>query len=201
MRTTREKRLSALMVPVILGMLVFISIDVWAANPEGLLKEAIHWGVSADFFDPAITGSHISTFTLYLFHDALLKPMAGGNYTPCLAESWEISPDAKVYTFNLRKGVKFHNGDPLTAEDVIFSFWRYKGDQAKSIQGKIEKVEAVNPYRVRFHFKESFPDFLDYHLPGSTTIGWVGPLELTRFCGRVSAWEADLLTPPLETNG
>jgi peptide/nickel transport system substrate-binding protein len=60
--------------------------------------------------------------------------MAEGNYIPCLAESWEMSPDAKVYTFNLRKGVKFHNGDPLTAEDVIFSFWRYKGDQAKSIQ-------------------------------------------------------------------
>jgi len=183
MRTTRGKLLLAVMVPAILGMLVFMSVDGSAANPEGLLKEAIHWGVSADFFDPAITGSHISTFTLYLFHDALLKPMPEGSYTPCLAESWEISPDAKVYEFNLRKGVKFHNGDPLTAEDVIFSFWRYKGDQAKFIHGKIEKLEAVNPYRVRFHFKESFPDFLDYHLPGSTTIGWVVPKKYVERVG------------------
>jgi len=71
--------------------------------------------------------------------------------------------------------VKFHNGDIMTSEDVVFSFWRYKGREAKLIHGQTEKVEAVNPHLVRFHFKESYPDFLDYHLPGSTTIGWVVP--------------------------
>ena len=157
--------------------------QVLAAPPQGVLKEAIHWGISADWFDPAITGSYMSNFTLYLVHDALLKPMPEGTYTPCLAESWKITPDAKVYEFQLRKGVKFHNGDTLTAEDVIFSYWRYKGPEAKFIHGKTEKVEAVNPHLVRIQFKEPFPDFLDYHLAGSTTIGWVVPKKYVEKVG------------------
>jgi peptide/nickel transport system substrate-binding protein len=120
---------------------------------------------------------------LYLFHDALLKAMPDGLYTPSLAESWTISPDARVYEFKLRKGVKFHNGDTMTAEDVIFSFWRYKAAQAKFIQDKTEKVEAVNPNLVRFQFKEPFPEFLEYLLTGSTTIGWVVPKKYVEKVG------------------
>ena len=113
----------------------------------------------------------------------LVKVMPEGLYTPSLAESWTVSPDAKVFEFKLRKGVKFHNGDAMTAEDVIFSFWRYKGGNAKMIHGKTEKVEAVNPYLVRFQFKESFPDFLDYFLAGGGTIGWVVPKKYVEKVG------------------
>jgi ABC-type transport system substrate-binding protein len=90
-----------------------------------------------------------------------------GTFTPNLAESWAISPDTKVYEFKLRNGVKFHNGDTLTAEDVVFSFWRYKAAQAKLIHEKVEKVEGVNPHLVRIRFKEPFPDFLEYLMPGA----------------------------------
>ncbi len=158
------------------GMVFGSSVDVPAAAPSGVLKQAIHWGLSADWLDPSTNPGLISSqITLYLFHDALLKSMPEGNFTPSLAESWTISPDAKVYEFKLRKGVKFHNGDPFTAEDVVFSFWRYKAAQAKMIQGKTEKVEAVNPYLVRFQFKEPFPDFLEYFLPGGSGICWIVP--------------------------
>jgi peptide/nickel transport system substrate-binding protein len=64
---------------------------------------------------------------LYALHDALLKPMPAGLLTPCLAESWTESPDGLIYDFKLSQGVTFHNGDPLTAADVVFSFQRYKG--------------------------------------------------------------------------
>jgi peptide/nickel transport system substrate-binding protein len=158
-----------------LAVLSFTGSAVLAAPPQGVLKEAIHWSISADWFDPAITGNYMSIFNLSLIHDALLKPMPEGTYVPCLAESWEISPDAKVYEFRLRKGVKFHNGDEMTAEDVVFSFWRYKGMESKFIHGRTEKVEMVTPYLVRITFKVPFPDFLDYHLSGITTIGWVVP--------------------------
>ena len=158
------------------GMLTFGSAPAQSAPPAGVLKEAIHWGLSADWLDPATNPGLVpSQITLYLFHDALLKPMPDGTYSPCLAEAWSVSSDSKVYEFKLRKGVKFHNGDPLTAEDVIFSFQRYKASQAKIIQGKTEKVEAVNPHLVRFTFKEPFPDFLESLLPGATAIGWVAP--------------------------
>jgi peptide/nickel transport system substrate-binding protein len=150
--------------------------DAQAAPPAGTLKQAIHWGLSADWLDPATNSSLVpSQVVLYFLHDALLKPMPDGNFSPCLAESWTISPDAKVYEFKLRQGVKFHNGDPLTAEDVIFSYWRYKAGQAKIIHDRTEKVEAVNPHLVRIRFKEPFPDFLEYLLPGATTIAWIAP--------------------------
>jgi len=172
----QNTRFGGLWALVILGTVLLGTTGARAASPQGVVKQAIHWGISADWLDPS-TASYVTTANhpLYLFHDALLKAMPEGNYTPCLAESWNISPDFKVYEFKLRKGVKFHNGDIMTAEDVVVSFWRYKAALAKFFHGRTEKVEAVNPNLVRFHFKEPFPDFLDYFLPGATTIGWVVP--------------------------
>lgn len=128
-RKTMFWRLWAL---AILGAVLLGTPGTWAASPQGVMKQAIHWGLSADWLDPS-TASYVTTANhpLYLFHDALLKAMPEGNYTPCLAESWNISPDFKVYEFKLRQGVKFHNGDTLTAEDGVFSFWRYKAALAK----------------------------------------------------------------------
>ena len=64
---------------------------------------------------------------LYALHDAMVKPMPGNLQAPCLAESWSASEDGLTYEFVLRKGAKFHNGEPVTAEDVKFSFERYRG--------------------------------------------------------------------------
>jgi len=179
----RETRFWRLWVLAILGAVLLGASGAMAA-PQGVMKQAIHWGLSADWLDPATGSFGVSQhLTMYLFHDSLVKAMPEGLYTPSLAESWTVSPDAKVYDFKLRKGVKFHNGDTMTAEDVIFSFWRYKAISAKYIQGKTEKVEAVNPYEVRFHFKEPFPDFLEYLIVGSTTIGWITPKKYVEKVG------------------
>ena len=180
MRGIREGQLLAITLAV-LGMFLFSSAKISEAAPEGVLKQGIHWSISADWLDPATAGYTVSAnLPLYLFHDALVKPMPDGWYSPCLAESYTVSPDAKVYEFKLRQGVKFHNGDAMTAEDVVFSFWRYKASNAKFIHGKTEKVEAVNPYLVRIQFKEPFPDFFDYLLPGSI-INRLGGAE--KICG------------------
>lgn len=183
MEKGRKKSLWKIMMVVILGIFLFPSSDA-QGKPEGVLKQAIHWSISADWLDPATGSLPLSAYLpLYFFHDALLKPMPDGLYTPCLAESWTISPDSKVYEFTLRKGVKFHNGDPMTAEDVVFSFWRYKAANAKIIQNRAEKVDAVNPYLVRIQFKEPFPDFLEYLLPGVSSIGWVVPKKYVEKVG------------------
>ncbi|MEW6333048.1 MAG: ABC transporter substrate-binding protein, partial [Thermodesulfobacteriota bacterium] len=175
-RPSRNRWLAITWVLVFGGFFCIGAGSAQAASPAGVMKQAIHWGISADWLDPATCGNPISAhLPMYLFHDSLLKAMPEGNFTPSLAESYTISPDAKVYEFRLRKGVKFHNGDPLTADDVVFSFGRYRGAQAKNIQGKIEKIEAINPLLFRIQFKESFPDFLEYLVPGVTTIGWVVP--------------------------
>ncbi len=182
--TDRRKRLFSVAMGLAAGGMLLLPPVGFSAPPQGTLKQAIHWSISADWLDPATCGFAVSAhLPLYLFHDALVKAMPEGNLTACLAESWSISPDSKVYEFRLRKGVKFHNGDPLTAEDVVFSFRRYKAAQAKTVQAKTEKIEAVNPHLVRFHFKEPFADFLEYLAPSVTTIGWVVPQKYVEKVG------------------
>ena len=111
------------------------SLTLRAASPHGTLKIANHWTISRDWIDPSTTTSGtFAVLPLYFYHDALLKAMPEGHYTPCVAESWIISPDFKVYEFKIRKGVKFHNGDEVTADDVVFTFKRYKGVASKLIQ-------------------------------------------------------------------
>jgi peptide/nickel transport system substrate-binding protein len=175
MKTIKRRWVGIVSVLAVAGILLMPAGNVYAA-PQGVLKQAIHWSFSADWLDPSMGSFPIPAYhPLYLFHDALLKPMPGGLFTPSLAESWTISEDSKTYEFKIRKGVKFQNGDALTADDVVFTIKRYKGANAKTILGRIEQVEAVNPFLVRIRFKESFPDFLEYMLPGATTIAWIVP--------------------------
>ena len=79
---------------------------------------------------------------LYALHDSLVKAMPGNGMAPSLAESWSVSPDGLVYEFVLRKGVKFHNGDPVTAEDVKFSFERYRGASSKPLDRKSTRLNS-----------------------------------------------------------
>ena len=98
----------------------------FAAGPDGQLTWAVHISLAPTYFEPAETPGLITPFMIYYaLHDALVKPMPGNPQAPSLAESWSVSPDGLAYEFVLRRGVKFHNGDPVTAEDVKFSFERY----------------------------------------------------------------------------
>src|SRR5947208_8267285 len=99
-----------------------------AAGPQGQLTWGVHVSLSPVWFDPAETSGLITPFmVLYALQDAMVKPMPGNVLTPSLAESWSASEDGLTYDFVLRNGPKFHNGDPVTAEDVKFSFGRYRG--------------------------------------------------------------------------
>src|SRR5512138_95777 len=98
------------------------------AAPEGQMTWAVHISLAPTWFDPAETSGIITPFmVLYALHDAMLKPMPGNPVAPSLAEGWTASPDGLSYEFTLRRGVQFHNGDPVTAEDVKFSLGRYRG--------------------------------------------------------------------------
>src|SRR5438132_795045 len=96
------------------------------AGPDGQMTWAVHVSLAPTWFDPAETPGVITPFMfLYALHDALVKPMPGNPMAPSLAESWSASRDGLTYEFALRKGVRFHNGDLLTADDVQFSFEQY----------------------------------------------------------------------------
>src|SRR2546422_9943754 len=84
---------------------------------------------------------------LYALHDALVKPLPERAMASSLAESWSTSHDGLVYEFVLRKGATFHNGEPVTAEDVKFSFDRYRGISARVLKEKVAAVETRSEER------------------------------------------------------
>ncbi len=147
-----------------------------AGGPEGQMTLAQTISFAPRWFDPAEAEGIITPFIFYYaLHDALVKPMPGKPLAPSLAESWSASADGLTYEFVLRKGVKFHNGDSLTAEDVKFSFERYKGAAAKTLKDRIAAVEIVDPHRVRFRLKRAWPDFMTFYGTPATGAGWIVP--------------------------
>jgi peptide/nickel transport system substrate-binding protein len=147
-----------------------------AAAPEGTLTWGIHVTLAPRWLDPSDTEAFITPFmVLYAIHDALVKPMPAGDNTPSLAESWTVSKDGLTYEFLLRRGVKFHNGEPVTAEDVKFSFDRYRGAAAKLLKDRVREVQIVDPVRVRFHLKEPWPDFMTFYGTSATGAAWIVP--------------------------
>jgi peptide/nickel transport system substrate-binding protein len=168
----RKTLAGALLCATLAGVLVGVAGA--QAKPEGEMRWALYVTVPPAWLDPGEVQGFITPFwILYALHDALVKPMPGNIMTPSLAESWALSPDQRTYEFKLRQGLKFHNGDPFTAEDVKFSFLRAKS--ARILKEKVRDVEIVDPYRVRFHLREPFPDFMAFYGTLATAAGWVVP--------------------------
>ena len=155
-----------------------------AAAPEGQVTYAFHVTLAPRWLDPGETESAITPFkVLYAVHDALVKPMPGGQTTPSLAESWSMAPDGTSYTFVLRQNIKFHNGEPVTAEDVKFSFDRYKGGAAKLLKEKVKDVQVVDARRVKFVLNQAWPDFMTFYGTTATGAGWVVPKKYVEKVG------------------
>src|SRR5438445_4116697 len=151
-------------------------------KPEGEMRWAIYVTLAPQWFDPAEVLGQITPFwVLYAMHDGVVKPMPGNLMTPSLAESWTVSADQRVYEFKLREGLKFHNGDPFTADDVKFSFQRSK--VGKVLKDRVREVEVVGASRVRFHLHEPFPDFMAFYGTLATGAGWIVPRKYVEKVG------------------
>ena len=152
------------------------------AKPEGEMRWALYVTLAPAWFDPGeVVGLLTPFWVLYALHDAVVKPMPGNLMAPSLAESWTVSDDQLTYEFTLRQGVKFHNGDAFTAEDVKFSFLRCKG--AKILRDKVRDIEIVDPYRVRFHLHEPWPDFMAFYGTLATGAAWIVPKKYVEQVG------------------
>jgi len=144
--------------------------------PAGEAVMAWHVTLAPAWFDPSTAPPQITPFgMLYAIHDALVRPLPGQKMGSSLAESWTESPDGLVYEFKLRRGVKFHNGDPVTAEDVKFSFERYQGTAGKELKARVQGVEAPDLLTVRFQLREPWPDFMTVYGTTASAAGLVVP--------------------------
>ena len=164
---------------ILLGLLIVGASNGAVAaqgQPEGQLTVAFDASIAPTFLDPAETPGIGTPFTfLYAMHDALIKPLPGNDTAPCLAESWKESADGLSYEFKLRPGLKFHNGDPFTAEDVKFTFHRYRGASAKLLHERVKSVDVLDALRVRFVLDRPWPDFLLFYATPATGAAWIVP--------------------------
>src|SRR5881398_717531 len=155
-----------------------------AAPTDGTLVVGVHVTLVNRWLDPGDTEGLITPFmVLYPLHDALVKPMPAGRNTPSLAESWSQSRDGLSYDFVLRKGTKFHNGEPVTAEDAKFSFERYKGSGAKLLKERVKEIQIVAPNRARIVLREPWPDFMAFYGTSATGAGWIVPKKYVEKVG------------------
>ncbi|MBR5571779.1 MAG: ABC transporter substrate-binding protein [Oscillospiraceae bacterium] len=111
-----------------------------------------------DSLDPHAAASAGTREVVFNIYEGLVKTGPTGELLPAVAESYKVSEDGLVYTFTLREGVKFHNGEPVTAEDVIYSLNRcaeHSGDSAlKSAFSAIRDLQAIDEKTVTFRLDQ-----------------------------------------------
>lgn len=151
---------------------LFSNIAHAAPQRGGHFKLGIGAGSTTDSLDPATYVDSYMQSLGHALHGYLTEVNNKGELVGELAESWEVSQDAKVWTFKLRQGVIFHNGKALEAEDVVNSINHHRGENstsaAKGIVSAIEDIKADGKATVVFRLKGGNADFAylldDYHL-------------------------------------
>ncbi len=183
-RRTRIRLTRTLVILALPALWAAAVVSAAAAAPTGQMTWAVHITLAPRWLDPSDNEGAITPFlTLYAVHDALLKPMPAGPITPSLAESWSMSPDGLVYDFVLRNGPRFPNGEAVTADDVKFSFERYRGANAQLLKAKVKEIRIVDPRRIQFHLKEAWPDFITFYGTTATGAGWIVPKKYVEAVG------------------
>lgn len=140
-----------------------------AHNPDSIVRWTEDWPT---YIDPAVGNDFSDSMALVNLYDSLVFPQLDGSIIPWLATEWTISPDSLTYTFKLRNDVKFHNGDQLTANDVVFTaerfltigqgysyMFRTKDQDGKIISG-IDTVKALDDYTVEIKLVKPFAPFI-----------------------------------------
>jgi len=160
MRLSRRQRLAMVMA----GVLSLVLVGMASAEPKGKLVMGV-----PDLGGERLDYSRFSGTTNQELSRAINRHLIQfgyeGEYVPGTADSWKTSPDGKVWDLFLRKGVKWHNGDTLTAQDVVFGVERMKRPEIRAgvfvaqLYNNLVRVEAVDDYHVRYTFKAPFPVF------------------------------------------
>ncbi|MGJ8583687.1 MAG: ABC transporter substrate-binding protein [Marinosulfonomonas sp.] len=144
-----------------------------AAGPikGGTIKLGVQGGSTTDTLDPALTTNSTGTAVLRLWGEPLVELAPDGGLEPKVAESFEASPDAKVWTFTMRPGVTFSDGKACTAEDVVATLTRHAGEDSKSgalglLRGIVKMTADGNKVVIELDGPNADLPYLltDYHL-------------------------------------
>ncbi|HEY3231495.1 MAG TPA: ABC transporter substrate-binding protein, partial [Roseiflexaceae bacterium] len=135
-----------------------------AAGAGNTLTYALGFDLD-DTMDPQVTNFDSTIRVTLNICEPLVWEPEPGKFVPGLAESWEISPDAKTYTFKLKQGVKFHDGTPFNADAVKFTFDRVIAEETKAGQshdqlGPYDHTEIVDDHTVKVVMKQGYAPLL-----------------------------------------
>jgi peptide/nickel transport system substrate-binding protein len=176
--------------PILTGPLAKLEIkdaqiEATRAKPKGTLTIGMHFALDPGWLDPlehsyAVTQQKYD----YLVNDAMIKGMPQGEVVYSLAEHAEMAADFRRAAFRLRPGLKFHDGHPLTAADVKWTYENFKGAYAKLFREKLEHIQVVDDRTIVVHFKEPFVEFMDLYNGSVTGIGWIVPRHYYEKVGR-----------------
>src|SRR5215471_1083575 len=139
-------------------VLAGIALGVVVSAAPALAQTTLRIGLAEDpdNLDPTTAGSYVGRIVLAGLCDKLFDIDEDLNVVPQLALSHETSADGKTVTIKLRPGVKFHDGEPLTAEAAKYSLDRHltmKGSYRKPEIGTIDSVEVTGPLTIALHLK------------------------------------------------
>lgn len=155
-----------LMIGLALGLLVGLSLPAEGASDKPKRGGTLRLAIRKDLVlkNPLVRTRSTDHLIRHLMFESLLGLDHQGRIQPNLAESWEVSKDGKLYTFNLRKGVKFHDGQEMTAEDAKFAI-DYTINPKNGASGKrrlnqVKRAEVVGKYTLKVHMKKATPSFL-----------------------------------------
>ncbi|WP_424830177.1 ABC transporter substrate-binding protein [Ruegeria sp.] len=156
LKTTRRSLLlgaSAIGAGALLGV-NGLPLAAYADTPQsgGTFKIGTSDFSSSDTLDPQVIETRFGTLLNWQLRNNLIEVGPGGALVPELAESWEASDDQKTWVFKIREGVEFHNGQPLTSADVVYSINLHRGEETKSaikaLLGEVADVQATGDHEV-----------------------------------------------------
>ena len=148
---------------LVTGVLLAAAVSGGSANAQGTLRVA--FGASLNTLDPAKTKIGEEYIQNFLIYSGVTEIDRDGNLKPDLAESWTASEDVKTWTFKIRKGVKFHHGREVDAEDVKVTIVRVidkaTGSVARVNFEIIDKIEVLDSHTMRFTLKAPYAGFAE----------------------------------------
>jgi peptide/nickel transport system substrate-binding protein len=158
-----NRKIAAFAAPALLAAIVFAACGGGGSADDtyaSILRTTQDWPT---YSDPAVGNDQSDSITMVNLYDPFLYPNLQGEPVPHLATSWTVSANGREFTFKIREDVKFHSGNPLTSEDVVYSMKRMLtiGEGfAYLYKGTVQDVAALDAYTVKFTLAQPFGPFL-----------------------------------------
>jgi peptide/nickel transport system substrate-binding protein len=160
---------------VLLAAALAFSIPAWLQAQEKVLRVAPHSNLT--ILDPVWTTAYITRNHGYMIYDTLFGMDANGRIQPQMVDRYEISKDRRTWTFTLRDGLEFHDGKPVTSEDVIASLlrWGKRDSMGEKLLSFTDSLEAVNAKSFRLKLKEAYGLVLESLGKPSSNVPFIMP--------------------------